>query len=143
MYRKYLFVFLLVFLVIWQCSSRPSPRKTVFNFLEAVHNSDTTNILYHADLEKMAQEKLSDLSDEQREKLVPIMRGNLLSNLVDNGATRIWWEHCLKVVAGEKILKDMAEVKVTFIDQDSGIKRYTTIKLYFDSNRWRIYYFED
>jgi hypothetical protein len=143
MNKRYIFPLLFIFLLLWQCSTAPNPRKTVFDFLEAVHGSDTVAILYYVDLEKMAEEKLSDFSPEQREKLVPIMKNDLLKNLVDNGATRIQWENSLKVVAGEKILKDKAEVEVTFIDQKTGIKHYTEMKLYFGDKRWRIYYFED
>jgi len=143
--KKYLFplTLLSILMFLWQCSSEPSPREAVLDFLEAVHNSDTTTIMSVADLDKMAQEKLSNLPAEQKEKLIPVMRNNLLSNLVDNGATRIWWENALNVVAGEKIWKDTAEVEVTFIDQKSGIKHYTKMKLYFKDNRWRVYYFED
>ncbi len=143
MRRKHILIFLFLLSIAWQCSSAPTPRKTVLDFLEAVHNSDTNSILYYADLERMAQEKLSGLSPQQKEKLTPMMKHDLLDGLVGNGATRIWWQGCLKVVAGEKISKDRAEVEVTFIDQKSGIKHYTSMKLYFKDSGWRVYFFEE
>jgi len=145
MSKKYLLwlMFLVITVFLYRCSSQSSPRKTVLDFLEAVHNSDTTAIISLADLDRMAQEKLSNLSPQQRDKIAPIMRNDLLSSLVDNGATRIWWENALNVVAGEKAWKDTAQVEVTFIDQKSGIRHYTKMRLYLKDNRWRVYYFED
>jgi hypothetical protein len=143
MSKKYMFIVLFIPLLLWQCSTGPNPRKTVLDFLEAVHKSDSVAILFYADLDKMAEQRLPNLPPEQKEKLVPIMKNDLLKNLVDNGSTRIWWENCLKVVAGEKRLKDQAEVEVTLIDQKTGVKRYTKMKLYFKDKRWRIYYFEE
>ena len=143
MSKKYMFVVLFIPLLLWQCSSGPSPRKTVLDFLEAVHKSDTTSISYYADLERMASDKLSNFSVEQKDRLLPIMKNNLLKNLVDSGVTRLWWENCLAVVGGEKRSKDKAEVEVTLIDKKTGVRDYTKMKLYLDGNRWRVYYFEE
>ena len=141
--RKIYFLALLpVFLLLWQCSSPPDPRKTVLDFIEAVHNSDTTDIIYYTDLDKLAEANLSTLPTEQRKVFASAIKRNVFSSLVDSGMTRLFWEECLKIVAGEKIQGDQAQVDVTFIDRKTGIKHYTKMKLYLKDGRWRIYFFE-
>lgn len=144
MLRKIFILFsILLLFSSWQCSKSPSPRVVVMDFMEAVNKGDTTAIDKYLDLDKFAQEKLKDVSPEQRKEVLLKVREQLRNNLLGNGATRLKWQGKTIVVNKESIEGDQAIVEVTFVDQKTGLTQYTKTMLYKKDNAWKIYYFKD
>ncbi|MGB8658517.1 MAG: hypothetical protein WCE90_12155 [Candidatus Zixiibacteriota bacterium] len=141
--KSILFLLLSLFFVFSHCSQTPNPRVVVMDFIEAVNKSDTAYIENNLDLERFAREKASQLSEAEQKGIPPNFKENLKGNFLGNGATRLKWQDKLIVVNKENIEGDLAEVEVTFIDQQTGIKEYTKAKLYKRDNKWWIYYIKD
>jgi hypothetical protein len=133
----------LVFFSSFHCSKSPSPRVVVMDFMEAVNKDDTTTIDKYLDLDKFAQEKMKEVSPEQREEAFPKVKELLRNNLLGNGATRLKWQNKMIVVNKETIEGDQAVVEVSFVDQKTGATQYTRTLLYKKDKAWKIYYFKD
>ena len=144
MERKVLpFFIICIFLFAFYCSKTPSPRVVVMDFIEAVNKADTATIEKYLDLDRFTQEKLKELPDTERVKVLPGVKEQLWSNFLGSGATRLKWQNKMIVVNKEDIQGDQALVEVTFVDQKTGRTEYTKAKLYKRENRWWIYYIKD
>jgi len=144
MKRMYLFLFLMSILFIFlNCSRSPSPRVVVMDFIEAVNKADTASIQKYVDWNRFTQEKLQDLTETERQKIIPQYKDQLESNFLGNGETRLDWQTKMIVVNDEKITGDLALVEVTFVDQKTGLTEYTNAKLYKKNKNWLIYYIKD
>lgn len=141
--KFFILFFLMVVFLSYHCSKNPSPRVVVMDFMEAVNKNDTTTIDKYLDLDKFAQEKMKEVSPEQREEAFPKVKEQLRNNLLGNGATRLKWQNKMIVVNKETIQGDQAVVEVSFIDQKTGVTQYTRTLLYKKDKAWKIYYFKD
>ncbi|MCK4386200.1 MAG: hypothetical protein KAW52_08060, partial [candidate division Zixibacteria bacterium] len=102
MFKKILILlFFLVFFSSYHCGKSPSPRVVVMDFMEAVNRDDTTTIEKYLDLDRFAEEKLKDLSPEQRVEAFPKVKEQLRSNLLGSGGTRLKWQNKMIVVDKE------------------------------------------
>ncbi|MCK4404227.1 MAG: DUF4878 domain-containing protein [candidate division Zixibacteria bacterium] len=141
--RIFPLLLILIFLSAYHCSKYPSPRVVVMDFIEAVNKADTASIEKYLDLDRFTQEKLKELPDTQRVKVFAGVKEQLWSNFLGSGSTRLRWQNKMIVVDKEEIEGDSARVDVTFVDQKTGITKYTKARLYKKDNRWWIYYIKD
>lgn len=133
----YLVSFTAIFFIL-SCGGRPSPRKIVMEFIEAVYNSDGPAIMKYVDFEQVAREKLSHLSEEEQLKNLDLMKQQLYRSLIKNGPVRAKWQSFRIVVADETVQGDSAWVDVTFMHKKTGATRYTQTVLYRKDGSWKI-----
>ncbi len=129
--------------IFFYCSTGPSPRVVVMDFVEAVNKADTASIEKYLDLDGFSQQKISELPEAERQRIPPKFKENLKADFLGNGLTRLMWQNKMIVVNKENILGDSAIVEVTFIDKETGITVYSNAKLHKINKRWLIYYIKD
>ncbi|UCB53199.1 MAG: hypothetical protein JSV10_03730 [Candidatus Zixiibacteriota bacterium] len=139
----YLFLFILIPLLVFECSKSPSPRVMVMDFIEAVNTADTASLEMYLDLERFTQEKVKELPDSIRAEVFSEVKEQLRQNFLGSGGTRLRWQNKMIVVNKEEIEGEHALVEVTFVDQKTGITEYTKARLYKKEDRWWIYYIKD
>jgi hypothetical protein len=124
--------------LILSCGGRPSPRKVVMEFVEAVYASDSTTILKKVDFEEVARDRLKHLPEEMQLKNLDLMKKQLFRSLVKNGSVRAKWNSYRIVVAEEKEERDSAWVEVTFMHKETGVTNLTQTILNWKKGAWKI-----
>lgn len=107
-------------------------------FIEAVYASDADAVLKYVDFEAVALGKLKHLPQEEQLQNLDLMKKDLYSSLIKNGAVRAKWQSYRIVVADETVEGDSAWVDVTFMHRETGSTRFTQMILLWKENSWKI-----
>jgi len=138
MKRALLLILITAIFLVLACGGRPSPRKIVMEFMEAVYDSDSEAILKYVDFEAVARGKLKHLPQEEQLQNLDLMKKDLYSSLIKSGAVRAKWQSYRPVVADETVQGDSAWVDVTFMHKETGSTRFTQMILLWKENSWKI-----
>ena len=136
-------IFVLTIILFLACGGRPSPRKIVMEFVEAVYASDSDALLKYVDFEQVARERLKHLAEEEQLKNLDLMKKDLHRSLMKNGAVRAKWQSFRIIVAEEHVQEDSARVDVTFMHKETGIARYTQTNLVWKEDTWKIVSYQE
>ena len=128
------------------CSSGPSPKDTVFEFIDAVKAADSTKIFSILDLDSYvamtSEGNMPAMSSADSVEALKAYRIKTIDSLLRDGELRHRWMTYQIVVNNEYIKGDTANVEVSFLDQ-SGYQLYTQIQLHRQPNKtWRVVFFK-
>jgi len=131
-------VLFMIFLLF--CSSGKSPREVTIDFVGSVLENDSLGIENALDLDAMVDRRIIEMasSDTLSKKEI---RDKILSGLLDDGGTREFWMSMTPVVNTELVVRDTAEVDVTFLDKEYGKYHHYKIYLYNSDQGWRVFFF--
>ncbi len=137
-------IFLLCALVFAACAGGPAPKNTVFEFIDAVKNSDSLKVAKILDVDAYIKSLIAAPATAQdTAQILEQNRPKVLESLLGEGDVRTRWLHDLIVVNKEEIYGDTATVEVSFVDQQAGTQLYTRIVLRRQPDRtWRVTYFK-
>ena len=142
--KKSLYLILIAAIILFlACGGRPSPRKVVMEFVEAVYASDSDAILKNVDFEEFAREKLKHLPETEQIQNLDLMKKDLYQSLLKNGAVRAKWQSFRIIVADEQVQGDSARVEVTFIHKETGATRYSQTILVWKEDAWKIISYQE
>jgi hypothetical protein len=138
--RNIIIVFILITAA---CSSGPTPKKTVFEFIDAVKNDDSLKIVQLLDIDAYVKSRMPVMSPEDSARVLEEYRAKTIQSLLDNGDIRRRFLHDLIVVNIESRQGDVAEVEVSFVNRETRTQLYTKIELHRQPDgAWRITYFK-
>jgi hypothetical protein len=129
------------------CSSGPSPKDTVFEFIDAVKAADSLRIFSILDLDgyiaMTSEGNMAEMSSADTVAALDAYRTRTIESLLRDGDVRHRWLTNQIIVNKEIIKKDTANVEVSFIDQQSGYMLYTQIQLLRQPDKtWRVVFFK-
>jgi hypothetical protein len=125
------------------CSGQPGPKDTVFDFIRAVYDSDSTSIVRILDVDAYIRKQMVPMSPEDSATVLEEYRTKTIQSLLGDGPKRAYWLKSQILVNKEHINDGFAEVDVSFIDKDTGVLRYTRIQLERQpDDSWKIVYFQ-
>jgi hypothetical protein len=129
------------------CSSGPSPKDTVFEFIDAVKSADSLRIFSILDLDAYiagtSEGNMPAMSSADTVAALESYRVRTIDALLRDGEVRHRWLSNQIVVNKEINRGDTANVEVSFIDQQSGSMLYTQIQLKRQANHtWRVIFFK-
>lgn len=134
----------LFFWVSLSCSSGPTPKNIVMDFLEKdMANSDTAEILGKLDLESVVKERKEDfLAAGDSIRTQNYTADSLIRDLTLGGElNQRWLAH--QIILSRVIEKgDSAEVEVSFIDATHDVQYYNRMGLRKADGAWKIYSFK-
>lgn len=137
--KKIIISSLLVFLA---CSSSPAPKDTVFDFIDAVLNSDSMRVVKDLDLDAYIKNMMMSMSSADSAKVLEDYRVKTIQSLLGDGDVRQRWSHAQIIVNDEFVKDGKAEVEVTFGDKASGHYVYTKMQLQKQPDKtWKITFF--
>jgi hypothetical protein len=129
-------------LLLASCSGGPNPKDTVFEFIDAVKNSDSLRVVQILDVDAYIKARMPEMSAADSAKVLEDYRAKTIQSLLGEGEVRARWIHDLIVVNTETRYDSTAEVEVSFVDRDAGRQLYTKMQLHRQPDRtWRITYF--
>jgi hypothetical protein len=135
-------VIIITCLILAACSRGPSPKDTVFEFIDAVKSSDSLRVAKLLDMDAYIKSRMSAMSSEDSAKVLNDYRVKTIQSLLGDGLVRGRFMHDLIVVNKEVLQDSLAEVEVSFVDQQAGQQLYTKMQLRHQPDRtWRIIYF--
>ena len=143
MKKSLYFIFIVVLFLFVACGGRPSPRKIVMEFVEAVYDSDSDAVIKFVDFEEVARDRLKHLPEEEQLQRLDLMKKDLHQSLLKNGAVRAKWQSFRIIVADEHIKGDSAWVDVTFMHKETGVTRYTQTILVWEEDAWKIVSYQE
>jgi hypothetical protein len=129
-------------LILTACSSGPSPKDTVFEFIDAVKASDSLRVAKLLDMDVYIKARMQAMSSEDSAKVLSDYRVKTIQSLLGDGDVRRRFLQELIVVNTETRQDSVAEVEVSFINKDTQVQLYTKMQLCRQPDRaWRITYF--
>ena len=137
----------LILAAILACSSGPSPKDRVFEFIDAVKSADSLRVLSILDLDSYiaitSEGNMPEMSSADTIAALYAYRTKTIESLLQYGEVRHRWLSN-QIVVNKEILKgDTANVEVSFIDQQSGYMLYTQIQLRRQPDKsWRVVFFK-
>ncbi len=139
--KKILIICALVFAA---CAGGPSPKDTVFEFIDAVKNSDSLKVAKILDVDAYIKSLIAAPATAQdTAQILEQNRPKAIQSLLGEGDIRTRWLRDLIVVNKEEIYGDTATVEVSFLNQQAGTQLYTRIVLQRQTDRtWRVTYFK-
>ena len=137
------FIFIAAIFLFVACSGRPSPRKIVMEFVEAVYDSDSDAVLKYVDFEEVARDRLKHLPEEEQLQRLDLMKKDLHRSLLKNGAVRAKWNSFRIIVDKEHVKGDSAQVDVTFMHKETGVTLYTQTILVWEEDAWKIVSYQE
>jgi hypothetical protein len=131
-------------LVFAACSSGPAPKDTVFQFIDAVKNSDSTKIVQLLDIDAYIKSLIeSPTTPGDTVALLEVNRPKIIQSLLGDGDVRHRYLNETIVVNKEERQDSTALVEVSFLDQAAGRQLYTKMQLHRQPDgSWRITYFK-
>ncbi len=136
-------IIIVLILIAAACSSGPTPKKTVFEFIDAVKSDDSLKIVQLLDIDAFIKSRMPEMSPEDSAKALEEYRVKTIQSLLDNGDIRHRFLHDLIVVNIESRQGDVAEVEVSFVNRETKTQLYTKIQLHRQPDgTWRITYFK-
>lgn len=137
--KKTAIIFILTLLA---CSGKPGPKDVVFDFIDAVKNSDSLRVERDLDIERYIKSIMTEMSSEDSTRVLAEYRVKTIQSLLGEGDVRSRWMRNLIVVNKEEKKDTLADVEVSFIDQSAGHQLYTKMQLCRQADgSWRIIYF--
>jgi hypothetical protein len=125
------------------CSGQPGPKDVVFDFIQAVYDSDSTKIVQLLDVDAYTRMRMVEMSPADSALVLEENRVKTIQSLLGKGERRAYWMKSQILVNKEHINDGFAEVDVSFIDKVSGVLLYTQIQLRKQPDgSWRIVYFK-
>lgn len=132
-----------IILVLSACSSKPAPKDIVFDFIDAVLNSDSLRVTKDLDLDAYIKTLMMPMSKEDSAKVLVEYRVKTIKSLLGDGDVRQRWSHSQIIVNTETVNDGKADVEVTFGDKASGHYVYTRMQLQKQADgTWKITYFK-
>jgi hypothetical protein len=130
-------------LLVASCSSGPSPKDTVFEFIYAVKNSDSLRVVKLLDVDAYIKSRMPEMTAQDSAKVLDDYKTKTIQSLLGEGDVRSRWLRDLIVVNTETHKDDLAEVEVSFLDREAGRQLYTKMQLHRQTDgSWRITYFK-
>jgi hypothetical protein len=129
------------------CSSGPSPKDRVFEFIDAVKAADSLRIFSILDLDSYvamtSEGNMAEMSPADTVAALAAYRTKTIESLLQDGEVRHRWLSN-QIIVNKEILKgDTANVEVSFIDQQSGYMLYTQVQLRRQPDKsWRVIFFK-
>jgi len=137
---KLLTYFCLV-IILTGCSSQPSPREVAIEFVGAVIEDDSLALERVLDLDSMVKRRMQEVPPIDSSQTPEYFRNKILGTLIGDGGTRIYWKSMTAIVNRENIVRDTAEVELTFLDKTNAKIHYSIVYLYKTESGWRVFYF--
>ena len=129
--------------ILLNCSSGPAAKDTVFQFIDAVKNSDSLQVVKLLDIDAYIRSKMPSMTPEDSAKVLKEYRITTIQSLLGDGDVRYRFLHDQIVVNMETRKDSVAEVEVSFIDRDIGNQLYTKMQLHLQPDHtWRITFFK-
>jgi hypothetical protein len=130
-------------LVLIACSGQPTPKDTVFDFIDAVLSSDSLRVTKDLDVDAYVKMQMMSMSPEDSVSVLKDYRVKTIQSLLGDGDVRQRWSHLQIIVNKETINDGKADVEVTFGDKASGHYVYTQMQLEKQADKtWKITYFK-
>ena len=131
-------VSLSLFLLSPACDSQRSPREVAIEFVGAVVENDSLALADIFDIDSMVKRHMQEVPTEETPAEV---KDQIWGNLLNDGGTREFWKKMTAVVGDEVVVRDTAQVEVTFLDREFGKYHHYNIYLYHSDKGWRVFYF--
>ena len=130
-------------LALIACSNNPAPKDTVFDFIDAVLNSDSLRVVKDLDMDAYIKNLMMPMSSEDSVKTLQEYRIKTIQSLLGDGDVRQRWSRSQIIVNNESVNDSIADVEVTFGDKSSGHYVYTKMQLQRQLDKsWKIIYFK-
>ena len=131
-------VMALSFGLVLVCGSEMSPREVAIEFVGAVIEDDSLALETCFDVDSMVKRRMLEVPTDQTPAEV---KDQILSNLQGDGGTRVFWKSMTPVVGEELVVRDTAQVEVTFLDKEFGKYHHYKVFLYHSDKGWRVFFF--
>jgi hypothetical protein len=136
-------IIIALIITVAACSSGPTPKQTVFEFIDAVKSSDSLKIVQILDINAYVESRMPEMSPEDSARVLDEYRVKTIQSLLDNGEVRSRFLHDLIVVNTEFRRENVAEVEVSFVNKETRAQLYTKMQLHRQPDgAWRITYFK-
>jgi hypothetical protein len=136
-------IIIVMILILAACSGGPTPKDTVFEFIEAVKNADSLKIVQILDIDAYIKSRLPEMSPEDSTRVMDEYRVKTIQSLLGNGEIRRRFLNDLIVVNTEARQDSIADVEVSFVDRQANTQLYTKMLLrHQPDHTWRITYFK-
>jgi len=128
-------------MIIAGCGSQRSPREVTIEFVGAVIEDDSLAIENVLDLDSMVKRRMQEVPPTDSSQTPEYFRNKILGTLIGDGGTRAYWKSMTAIVNKENVVRDTAEVELTFLDKNNAKIHYLLVYLYKSESGWRIFYF--
>ena len=136
------FSFFSLALLMFGCSSTPSPRDVTMDFVGSVIEGDTLSLKQCFDVDAMVAYRMKVSPPADSTQTPEYYRNRIMKDITGEGGVRQYWKNSTPIVNNQLVKGDTAEVELTILDKQLGRTDYSKVYLYRSKNGWRVFNFQ-